>query len=87
MSLNIKNERVHEMARRAARRTGTNQTSAIETALERYLADLDAEEADALEKRRAAVNDIVADMRTRLRAAGAPPLSTDDLYDESGMPA
>ena len=33
MSLNIKNERVHELAREAARRTGMNQTSVIEAAL------------------------------------------------------
>lgn len=40
MSLNIKKERVHELAREAAAVTGQSQTSVIETALERYLAEL-----------------------------------------------
>ena len=34
MSLNIKNEHVHELAREAARRTGRTQTGAIQLALE-----------------------------------------------------
>ncbi len=42
MGLNIKNEHVHALAREAARRTGRSQTSAIEAALTRLLADLDA---------------------------------------------
>lgn len=37
MGLNIKNERVHELARQAARVTGRSQTGAIEEALERLL--------------------------------------------------
>ncbi len=37
MGLNIKNERVHALAREAARVTGKSQTSAIEEALERLL--------------------------------------------------
>ena len=43
MSLNIKNERVHELAREAARRTGKSQTRVIEEALEKLLADLEHE--------------------------------------------
>ena len=38
MGLNIKNEYVHELARRAATATGKTQTGAIEEALERLLA-------------------------------------------------
>lgn len=86
MSLNIKNELVHELARAAARRTGASQTNAIQVALERYLRELDAAEADALEGRRAAAQEVVDDMRRRLRAAGSPTLSTDELYDETGLP-
>ncbi|MDO5697106.1 MAG: type II toxin-antitoxin system VapB family antitoxin [Dermatophilus congolensis] len=41
MALNIKNERVHALAREAAQRTGQTQTSALEAALEMYLAHLD----------------------------------------------
>ena len=38
MSLNIKNERVHDLAREAAQRTGQSQTRVIEVALLEYLA-------------------------------------------------
>lgn len=37
MSLNIKNQRVHDLARQAAAATGRSQTSVIELALERLL--------------------------------------------------
>lgn len=76
MSLNIKNERVHELAREAARRTGTSQTSVIETALERLLAEL-ADEASALD-------DLITGLQHDIGQRG--PLATDDLYDEAGLP-
>ena len=37
MSMNIKNERVHALARQAAQLTGRSQTSAVELALEELL--------------------------------------------------
>lgn len=40
MGLNIKNERVHELARRAAAATGMSQTRAIEEALTKLLESL-----------------------------------------------
>lgn len=43
MGLNIKNERVHALAREAALLAGTTQTGAIEVALERYLAEMGSE--------------------------------------------
>lgn len=77
MGLNIKNERVHELAREAARLTGGNQTSAIELALERFLADLD----------RAHVGSAHLDLvRTMQRAAVDLDLATDELYDDNGLP-
>ena len=82
MSLNIKNERVHELAREAARRTGKSQTSVIEEALRTYLEALEREQSE--DKRWAAVEELLVDLRRRL--AGAD-LSTDFLYDENGMPA
>lgn len=83
MSLNIKNDRVHDLARRAARLSGATQTGAIEEALSRYLVELEAEGDDG---RRARVDLILADMRVRITDDDAP-LSTDDLYDEAGLPA
>ena len=43
MSLNIKNERVHALAREAARITGKSQTGVIEEALEKRGARRDRE--------------------------------------------
>lgn len=77
MSLNIKNERVHTLAREAAQRTGRNQTSAIELALERLLADLDRDRDDA------ARIDLIHAMQ---RTAADVDLSTDALYDDAGLP-
>ncbi|WP_295697531.1 type II toxin-antitoxin system VapB family antitoxin [Lapillicoccus sp.] len=84
MGLNIKNERVHALAREAAARTGQTQTSVIETALERLLAELDKPDPEVM---RAKVDAILAavdaEMTDEMRAA----LLADDLYDENGLPA
>ena len=84
MGLNIKNEHVHALAREAAARTGQTQTSVIETALERLLAELDKPDPEVM---RAKVDAILAavdaEMTDEMRAA----LLADDLYDENGLPA
>lgn len=93
MSLNIKNPRVHALAREAAEKTGKTQTSVIEEALEKYLADFeraeadrkDAEEAERAERWKR-VEETLAEMRRIIKESGVP-LSTDDLYDEYGLPA
>lgn len=85
MSLNIKNERVHELAREAARRTGKTQTSVIEEALERLLAELDRASADELRRKR--VDYLLADMHARITDEDRATMSTDVLYDkETGLP-
>ena len=76
MSLNIKNERVHDLAREAARRTGMNQTSVIEAALERLLAQLD-DEAGTIDQ-------LIAGLQKDVGGHGR--LSTDELYDDAGLP-
>lgn len=88
MSLNIKNETVHELAREAARVSGLSQTSAIEQALRQFLRDrgIDPEEQDR-ERRRARL----LAMGTRFHAEEATPgggvVRIDDLYDEeTGLP-
>lgn len=94
MSLNIKNERVHALAREAARVLGTTQTGAIEVALTRLL---DAEGVDLaaadLERRRRRVADLLTKIdahRAELEAQGIvmPDSQTafDELYDEHGLP-
>ena len=83
MSLNIKNERVHALARTAAARTGRSQTSAIEEALRLYLAGLDEEGSGG----RAEVDRLLAEFDARLTDADREALRTTDLYDENGLPA
>ena len=85
MGLNIKNEHVHDLAKRAALMTGTSQTSAIETALKRYLEELGGPDRQA--ERRTRVDLVLADFDVRLDAAARADFTTDDLYDESGLPA
>ena len=84
MSLNIKNERVHQLVRDAAQRTGLSQTSVIEEALKRYLRDLD-EQQSATRRR---VDEILADFDARLTDEDRAQMraAADDLYDERGLP-
>lgn len=86
MALNIKNERVVTLARDVAARTGTTQTGAIESALERYLADL-IREAESDTKRRR-LDQLLAQIHSE-RVVGGPTAQEimDDLYDdETGLP-
>lgn len=79
MSLNIKNPRVHALAREAARRTGQNQTSVIETALQRLLDELDKEAGQASQSK-------LIDVMQQEVLAGSP-VDGSDLFDElTGLP-
>lgn len=88
MGLNIKNERVHQLARQAAALTGTSQTGAIEQALELYLR---AHGTDPDAVRTARKIDVV---RGLVRQYASVPgdedrevVTVEDLYDEStGLP-
>ncbi len=86
MSLNIKNEETHRLVRRLAELTGQSQTSAVEDAVRRRLAELESE--GSREARAAAIARVVE--RARLIAATDPDwVATDwdkELYDESGLP-
>lgn len=88
MGLNIKNERVHELAREAARLTGKSQTGAIELALRDLLRSLDADPDAAHAKRRV---DLAHAIATEYSADPGVPQrairSVDDLYDTAtGLP-
>ena len=82
VSLNIKNEHVHDLVRQAAERTGLSQTSVVERAMEQLLASLD----DDKEARRRSVDAILAEIRVQMKKPGPPLLTDDDLYDENGLP-
>jgi len=88
MGLNIKNERVHALAREAAKVTGKSQTSAIEEALELLLRSYGEDPRQAVVAR-------TVDLVTRLavdyredRGTEHPAIRTvEDLYDEAtGLP-
>ncbi len=85
MSLNIKSDRVHALAREAAARTGKSQTSVIEEALTKLLHDLE-RLPDPGERVDAALA-IATDFERRLSAEQRARLSTAGLYDDGGLPA
>ena len=82
MGLNIKNDRVHELARILSQATGKTLTAVIEEALEDKLTRLE-QDRERPGK--------VAWLEARLKELGPPPpgLTSDhsDLYDEHGLPA
>ena len=80
MSLNIKNPRVHALAREAAKRTGQNQTSVIETALQRLLDELDREAAQESHRQ-------LIDTMQKEILAGPPLKDSSELFDDlTGLP-
>lgn len=88
MGMNIKNEHVHDLARRAASVTGKSQTGAIEEALTRLLADygIDPEQQRVAAK----VDKVHSIVRAYLDTPADPDRTirrVEDLYDEqSGLP-
>lgn len=87
MSLNIKNERVHELARRAAHLTGRSQTSVIEEALERYVASFESPDPEAVRQARLDAVFLDIDVNTTDAERAATRAAEVGLYDESGLPA
>ena len=83
VSLNIKNEHVHDLVRQAAERTGLSQTSVVEEAISQLLRRLDAEQ----DERRRRVDEILDDIRGLLTDEDRAALNSDFLYDENGLPA
>ncbi|WP_374927943.1 type II toxin-antitoxin system VapB family antitoxin [Kytococcus sedentarius] len=87
MALNIKNERVHQLAREVAALRGTSQTSALEAALEEYL-ERHAAERPSEDERWGKVTALVDQIRIDLQGTGSGSLRDDlaDLYDDHGLP-
>lgn len=86
MSLNIKKDAVHALARTAAARTGLSQTSVIEEALTMYLAHLD--DPTAAQERRRRVAKLLEQLDAELDdTARARILDDSDLYDDAGLPS
>jgi antitoxin VapB len=84
MSLNIKNEETHRLVRELAALTGQSQTSAVEDAVRRRLAELHfgSESEDRFRQ--------IMEIAERASAAMDPGWRhinwDDELYDENGLP-
>ncbi len=84
MSLNIKNQVTHERVRRLAALTGLSQTAAVDEAVERRLAELEA----GTGRRAARIDLIVKEIQVEFTPDQRNALRTaeDDLYDRNGLP-
>lgn len=84
MSLNIKNEGVHDAVRELAQRLGVSQTSAVEHAVREKLAALTAE--SDLQDRKRRRKDAIAAAQEAYQGVDLWAIA-DDLYDgATGLP-
>ena len=86
MSLNIKNERVHELVRQLAEQTGQSMTSAIEDAVRRRLDEVTGAREAEIARRRAAIDAAVESARLIPRTGKSTEEIMDEMYDEMGLP-
>lgn len=84
MGLNIKNDRVHALAKQAALAAGTTQTGAIEQALIEFLQRLAAERDPAGPSVDQLVDAMHARITTDVRAKAYA--TAEALYDDRGLP-
>lgn len=83
MSLNIKDEETHRLARELAQVTGESQTTAVKTAIRERLDRLHAAGHPSLADRLLAIG---RDSATRLREPFRSTEHGELLYDERGLP-
>lgn len=86
MSLNIKNERVHEMVRRLAELTGQSQTSAVEEAVRLRLEEMEQSADEAEQDRRRRIRESIARLQALPDIGPTYEEIMDDMYDEMGLP-
>lgn len=85
MSLNIKNQRVHDLARQAAHMTGKSQTAVIEEALELFIAERGVDPEVARQHRLDVLwSEIEATTTDADREATRKAM--DEMYDDAGAP-
>lgn len=84
MSLNIKNEHTHWLARELTELTGESQTYAVTSAVEDKLAALRQPQGDGMAYRMLAIGH---EMSVRLNEPYKSAAHGDLLYDENGLPA
>jgi antitoxin VapB len=83
MSMNIKNEAAHKMARQLSRLTGESMTEAVTEALREKLTRVRARQSGALSER---LLEIGRDCAPRLKGPFRSADHGDLLYDEKGLP-
>lgn len=84
MALNIKNQRVCDLAREAAERFNTTQVEVIERALQELLHSEEQRRAERYERIMAAVEELHASFTDEER--GALRNVDQEIYDEDGLP-
>lgn len=84
MPLNIKNERVTELAAQLAALTGQSITDAVGAALEDKIESVRAEQSRALRLQRA--REIVEEISPILKAHYGERNPFEEMYDENGLP-
>ena len=85
MGLNIKNQRVHDLARQAAHLTGKSQTAAIEAALELFIAERGADPEVA---RQARLDLLWSEIEVETTDVDreATRQAMEEMYDDAGIP-
>jgi len=86
MSMNIKNEKTHRLAKELAMEMGVSLTAAVTEAVEQKLATLRAAQADDPEARAQRILELAAEMRSRAPAGYFDQDFDELLYDEMGLP-
>ena len=86
MSMNIKNEKTHRLAKELAMEMGVSLTAAVTEAVEQKLATLRAAQADDPEARAQRILALAAEMRGRAPAGYFDQDFDELLYDEMGLP-
>lgn len=83
MSLNIKNEHTHQLARELAELTGESQTDAVTSAVEEKLVALRQRQSGGVAQQMLAIGH---EMAVRLNEPYRSAEHGDLLYDENGLP-
>ena len=86
MSMNIKNEKTHRLAKELAMEMGVSLTAAVTEAVEQKLATLRAAQADDPEARAQRILELAAEMRSRAPAGYFDQDFDELLYDDMGLP-
>lgn len=82
-TMNIKDQRIHAAAQELARRRGVSMTEAVRQAVDEALARSAQTRDEAWVER---ILTLGRELRAEMDAAGARPMTDDDLYDERGVP-